>query len=59
MVVTITHKKYDQAIADYSKAIELDPKCVGAFVNRGIVYVMQDNIDQAISDYSKAIGNKP
>ena len=29
---------YDSAIADYTKAIESNPKCVPAWCNRGLVW---------------------
>jgi tetratricopeptide (TPR) repeat protein len=46
----------DHAIADYSKAIELQPRDKEAFYSRG--YVLQDkgDLDRAIADYTAAIG---
>jgi len=43
------------AIADLTKAIELDPNNSVAYMRRGIEYSDQDNLTQAISDYTKAI----
>jgi tetratricopeptide (TPR) repeat protein len=48
-------KGYDLAIADYSKAIALDPTYKFAYVNRGNAYRVKENFDLAIADYSKAI----
>ena len=42
------------AIADYSKAIELNPD-FAAYNNRGNVYNRQGKYTQAISDFNKAI----
>ena len=50
---------YKGAVADYSKAIELNPNYSEAYVNRGISkYVLQD-YQGAIADYSKAIELNP
>jgi len=49
----------DQAIDDFTKAIELDPKLAFAYNNRGNVYRKKGNYDQAISDYTKAIEIAP
>jgi len=46
---------FDQAISDYTKAIELDPNLAEAYVSRGIVHARKSNLDKAISDYTKAI----
>ena len=52
-------KDYDKAIADYSKAIELDPQFVEAYNNRGIDREKQKDYEKAIADYSKAIDLSP
>ncbi|MGA9110134.1 MAG: tetratricopeptide repeat protein, partial [Smithella sp.] len=43
-----------QAIADYSKAIELNPKYAEAYHNRGITYGSLGNYNQEIADIKKA-----
>ena len=50
---------YDEAIADYTKATELDPKHSRAFANRGIAKQAKGLLDKAIEDYSKAIELDP
>ena len=50
---------YDQAISDYTKAIEIDPNLPGVYFNRGSIYDNQGNLPQAISDYTKAIEIDP
>jgi tetratricopeptide (TPR) repeat protein len=52
-------QKYAQAIADYNKAIELDPNDADAYYNRGIAYADQQEYAQAIADYNKAIELDP
>ena len=49
----------DQAIAEFNKAIEMDPKLAMAYENRAYVYFMQGNYDQSIRDYSKALALEP
>jgi tetratricopeptide (TPR) repeat protein len=50
----------DQALADYTKAIEVDPRVRGqAYFNRGVLYAKQSQLDQALADYTKAIEDDP
>ena len=51
----MSRKKFDEAIQNYKKAIELDPKDASAFYNLGIVYKTQNKGDEAIQFYKKAI----
>ncbi|RKY16683.1 MAG: hypothetical protein DRP63_04975 [Planctomycetota bacterium] len=50
---------YDGAIADLTKAIELKPDYVEAFVSRGIAWAKKGEYDRAIADYTKAIKLNP
>ncbi len=51
--------QWDKAIAEYNKAIELNPEYAEAYYNRGIAYGNKGQYDQAISDYTKAIELNP
>jgi len=58
----LTHRKlenYDLALADYSKAIELDPNKPVYYNNRGNTHNKLENYDLALADYSKAIELDP
>jgi tetratricopeptide (TPR) repeat protein len=46
------------AIADYTKAVELNPKLTYVYVNRGIAKIKSD-LDGAIADFTKAIELNP
>ena len=46
---------FDNAITDYTNAIELDPEYADAYNHRGISHFSNGDIDNAISDYTKAI----
>ncbi|MBK8466276.1 MAG: tetratricopeptide repeat protein [Chloracidobacterium sp.] len=48
-------KKFDLAYADYTKAIELNPKKPEFLVNRGNVSVDARKFDVALADYNRAI----
>ena len=50
---------FDSAIADYTKAIEMDPKSAEAIMGRGLAYANKQSYDLAIADYDKAIELKP
>ncbi len=47
--------KYDDAIADYDKAIALDPNYATAYNDRGNAYGRKGAFDRAIADFDKAI----
>lgn len=49
----------DLAMADYSKAIELNPKHAKAYTNRGAAYDRKNDKDRALADYTKAIESDP
>jgi tetratricopeptide (TPR) repeat protein len=51
--------QYDQAISEFTKAIEIDPRNASAYSSRGNAYGEKGQYDQAISDYNKAIGIDP
>ena len=46
---------HDGAIADYNRAIELDPKQPRAYMNRGFAKQAKDDVDGAIADYNRAL----
>lgn len=47
--------QYDQAIADFTKALKLNPKYVEAYLNRGVDHADKSQHDQAIADYNNAL----
>jgi tetratricopeptide (TPR) repeat protein len=51
--------RYDQAIADFTEALEINPKYVFAYKIRGLAYSEKGQYDKAISDYNKAIEISP
>jgi len=48
--------EYDKAIADYTKAIEINPKYAKAYYNRGLAYYLKKEYDKAWEDVYKAQG---
>jgi len=51
--------KYDQAIADFTRDLELIPIATRSLINRGLVYMFQKRYDLAISDFTKSIEINP
>ena len=49
----------DEAIAEYRKAIQIDPKHVSAQYNLGVALANKGRVDQAIAAYDKAIALDP
>ncbi len=52
-------EQYDEALADYSEAIRLNPEYATAFSNRGLTYDELEQYDEALADYSEAIRLNP
>lgn len=52
-------KEWDKAMADYSKAIEIDPNYTDAYYSRGNAWDNSGQFDKAIADYSRAIEINP
>jgi tetratricopeptide (TPR) repeat protein len=50
---------YDRAIAEYTKAIEIDPRFAVAYYNRGLAWGKKGDYDRAIAEYTKAIELDP
>jgi tetratricopeptide (TPR) repeat protein len=52
----------DDAVGDFTAALNQNPKFVDAFKNRGLAYKIQGTTDKAIDDFNQAIrldGNSP
>src|SRR5262245_14112813 len=45
---------YDQAIAAFSRAVELDPNFAPAYYNRGWMYALKGEQARAVADYQRA-----
>jgi tetratricopeptide (TPR) repeat protein len=55
----ITKGENGRAIADYSKAIEINPRHASAYYNRGAAFRARGEIDRALADYTQAIEINP
>jgi lipoprotein NlpI len=49
----------DGALADYNRAIELNPKDAKAYTNRGLVKQARADLDGALADYARAVELDP
>jgi len=46
--------QYDNAISDFTKAIEINPKHADAYYSRGVVYYYKKDYEKALDDFYKA-----
>lgn len=51
--------RYEDAIADYNEAIQLNPKHSLSYLNRGVVYATNEEHEKAIADYIEGMRLKP
>lgn len=49
----------EKAMRDFSKAIELDPTYVGAYINRAVLLYNTGRAEQALEDFHKALALDP
>lgn len=52
-------KRYDDAAADFERAIQIGPNMHHSYVNRGILYTILQQYDKALADLSFAIELSP
>jgi protein O-GlcNAc transferase len=52
-------KQFDEALADYDRAVALKPDYAEAFVNRGVALAELQRFDEALASYATAIALKP
>ncbi len=54
-MISMEQGKYDEAIWDFSRATEIDPRFASAYSNRARAYVVKGNYEQAIRDLDAAL----
>ncbi|MDX3353295.1 tetratricopeptide repeat protein, partial [Streptomyces sp. ME01-24h] len=52
-------ERYDEALADFNRAIEISPEYVWAITNRGETYRDMERYDEALADFNRAIEIRP
>ncbi len=50
-----SESKYDEALNDFSSALEMDGKCYKAAYYRGVVHSVKQNYASAVDDFSRAL----
>ncbi len=50
---------YEEAISDYTKALEIEPQSADVYANRGLAYSQIGRNDKAISDFNEALEINP
>jgi tetratricopeptide (TPR) repeat protein len=52
-------ERYEEALEDFSRAIELDPTLAPAFSDRGSIFAHLGRHDEALADYRHAVQLDP
>jgi tetratricopeptide (TPR) repeat protein len=52
-------KRFDEALAQYQKALEIDPTCADTYNNMGLALAAQGRPNEAITQYRKAMEMDP
>jgi tetratricopeptide (TPR) repeat protein len=55
----VASREYDDAIADFTEAVKLDPNCAPAYLGRGRAWARKHYRDRELADYSEAIRIDP
>ena len=58
-IVYTSMREYGKAIADYDRAIDLQPDYAPAFYNRGVMYAEMQEADMATYDFEKTVRIDP
>lgn len=54
-IVQVAVKRYQNALEDYTEAMQLNPALPEAYVSRGNLWFLAESFDKAIADYDKAL----
>lgn len=57
--IWLEQKKFDNAVVDFSKTLELDPKFAAALDQRGIAYFKMAEIAKSLADFDAYIAKMP
>ncbi len=52
-------KKYDQALQEYQKVVQIDPSSLMAYIRSGQIYELTNRSDDALAMYQKALQVQP
>jgi tetratricopeptide (TPR) repeat protein len=55
----LNKERYDQAIADFTQVIRIDPNYADAYNQRGSAYINKGDADRAIADFNQVIRLEP
>jgi len=58
-VANMEKELYDEAIKNFTQAIDLQTTLDDAYINRGRIYTLQNNLDKALTDFNQAVMFNP
>ncbi len=58
-LVYFTLSEYDKAIADFTKAIDIEPRDIRVYTNRGMAFRMLKRYDDSLRDFNKSLELNP
>ena len=58
-ITYILTSRFDRALDDFDKAVQLDPNCANSYNNRGTAWYQKGDFDKALDDFDKAVQLNP
>ena len=59
LLIYASKGELDRALADFNRALEINPRDAFTYINRGNVYNATGDLNQAIADFSRALQINP
>jgi tetratricopeptide (TPR) repeat protein len=59
LTALLTLGRHDEAMANWDKALQIDPNCTGAYYNKACYFALQNQVELALENLQRAIELEP